>query len=163
MVNFETVTVETDLLICGGGMAACGAAVEACYWANCQEGLDEGSRVDWDGVAGLSSGDAVIYGEGTFGHGPEVLLTENPFVATYTVGVYFWPPSNLPAADATVEIFSGGTMRFSRTRTMQPDQFWEGGDVVIASDSLTVVEKSLLCAPGDWICTDPVDDCPQAN
>jgi adenylylsulfate reductase, subunit A len=33
MVNYETVTVETDLLILGGGMAACGAAVEASYWA----------------------------------------------------------------------------------------------------------------------------------
>ena len=33
MANFETVTVETDLLILGGGMAACGAAVEAAYWA----------------------------------------------------------------------------------------------------------------------------------
>ncbi|NQT36442.1 MAG: FAD-binding protein, partial [Planctomycetes bacterium] len=33
MADFETVTIETDLLICGGGMAACGAAVEAAYWA----------------------------------------------------------------------------------------------------------------------------------
>jgi adenylylsulfate reductase subunit A len=33
MAAFETVTVETDLLICGGGMAACGAAVEASHWA----------------------------------------------------------------------------------------------------------------------------------
>ncbi|MBM3325363.1 MAG: adenylyl-sulfate reductase subunit alpha [Calditrichaeota bacterium] len=33
MANFETVTVKTDLLIVGGGMAACGAAVEAAYWA----------------------------------------------------------------------------------------------------------------------------------
>jgi adenylylsulfate reductase subunit A len=33
MADFETVTVETDLLICGGGMAACGAATEASYWA----------------------------------------------------------------------------------------------------------------------------------
>jgi len=31
--EFETVTVETDLLIVGGGMAACGAAVEAAHWA----------------------------------------------------------------------------------------------------------------------------------
>jgi len=30
---WETVTVETDVLILGGGMAACGAAVEAAYWA----------------------------------------------------------------------------------------------------------------------------------
>ncbi len=33
MTNFETVQVETDLLILGGGMAACGAAVEAAHWA----------------------------------------------------------------------------------------------------------------------------------
>jgi adenylylsulfate reductase, subunit A len=33
MADFQTVVVETDLLICGGGMAACGAAVEASYWA----------------------------------------------------------------------------------------------------------------------------------
>lgn len=32
-MTWETVTIETDLLILGGGMAACGAAVEAAYWA----------------------------------------------------------------------------------------------------------------------------------
>ena len=36
--QFEDVVVETDLLILGGGMAACGAAVEAAYWAK-QHGL----------------------------------------------------------------------------------------------------------------------------
>ncbi len=34
MANFETVEVTTDILLCGGGMAATGAAVEAAYWAN---------------------------------------------------------------------------------------------------------------------------------
>jgi adenylylsulfate reductase, subunit A len=38
MANFENVVVETDLLILGGGMASCGAAVEAAYWAK-QKGL----------------------------------------------------------------------------------------------------------------------------
>mgnify|MGYP001767092877 CR=1 FL=1 len=33
MANFQTVEIKTDLLICGGGMAACGAAVEAAHWA----------------------------------------------------------------------------------------------------------------------------------
>jgi len=33
MTNFETVEVTTDVLILGGGMAACGAAVEAAFWA----------------------------------------------------------------------------------------------------------------------------------
>ena len=33
MAKFETVEVTTDLLIIGGGMAACGAAVEAAHWA----------------------------------------------------------------------------------------------------------------------------------
>lgn len=36
MPNFETVVVNTDILILGGGMAACGAAVEAAYWAKKQ-------------------------------------------------------------------------------------------------------------------------------
>ena len=31
--EFETVKVTTDLLILGGGMSACGAAVESAYWA----------------------------------------------------------------------------------------------------------------------------------
>jgi adenylylsulfate reductase subunit A len=38
MTEFKTVIVETDLLICGGGMAACGAAVETAHWAK-QRGL----------------------------------------------------------------------------------------------------------------------------
>ena len=33
MDQMKTVEVETDVLILGGGMAACGAAVEAAYWA----------------------------------------------------------------------------------------------------------------------------------
>jgi adenylylsulfate reductase subunit A len=33
MANFQTVEVNSDVLILGGGMAACGAAVEAAYWA----------------------------------------------------------------------------------------------------------------------------------
>ena len=36
--NFQTVEVKVDVLIVGGGMAACGAAVEAAYWAK-QNGL----------------------------------------------------------------------------------------------------------------------------
>jgi len=32
-MNFETVEVTTDLLIVGGGMGACGAAVESAHWA----------------------------------------------------------------------------------------------------------------------------------
>ncbi|MFH2049885.1 MAG: FAD-binding protein, partial [bacterium] len=38
MAKFETVEVKTDVLICGGGMAACGSAVETAYWAK-QHGL----------------------------------------------------------------------------------------------------------------------------
>ena len=38
MANWETIEVTTDILICGGGMAAAGAAVEAAYWAK-KEGL----------------------------------------------------------------------------------------------------------------------------
>ena len=37
-MNIETVEVTTDLLIIGGGMGSCGAAVEAAYWAK-QHGI----------------------------------------------------------------------------------------------------------------------------
>ncbi len=33
MKDFETIEITTDILILGGGMAACGAAFEAAYWA----------------------------------------------------------------------------------------------------------------------------------
>ena len=33
MENFETIEITTDILILGGGMAACGAAFEAAHWA----------------------------------------------------------------------------------------------------------------------------------
>ena len=33
MANYETVEVNTDLLIVGGGFSSCGAATEAAYWA----------------------------------------------------------------------------------------------------------------------------------
>ena len=33
MKEYATEVVETDVLILGGGMAGCGAAVEAAYWA----------------------------------------------------------------------------------------------------------------------------------
>ena len=33
MQHFETIEVTTDLLVIGGGMAACGAVTEAAYWA----------------------------------------------------------------------------------------------------------------------------------
>ena len=56
MANFETVTVETDLLIIGGGMAACGAAVEAAYWAkkhNVKVTLVEKAAIDRSGAVAM--------------------------------------------------------------------------------------------------------------
>ncbi|MBZ0264064.1 adenylyl-sulfate reductase subunit alpha [bacterium] len=56
MVAFETVTVETDLLLIGGGMAACGAAVEAAYWAkknNLKVTLIDKAAVDRSGAVAM--------------------------------------------------------------------------------------------------------------
>ena len=56
MPSPEVVTVETDLLILGGGMAACGAAVEAAHWAK-QNGLKvtlvDKAAVDRSGATGM--------------------------------------------------------------------------------------------------------------
>ena len=56
MENFETVEVKTDVLIVGGGMAACGAAVEAAYWAekhNLQVTLVDKAAVDRSGAVAM--------------------------------------------------------------------------------------------------------------
>ncbi len=56
MANFETVEVNTDLLIIGGGMSACGAAVEAAYWAkkhNVKVTLVDKAAVDRSGAVAM--------------------------------------------------------------------------------------------------------------
>ncbi len=56
MANFETVEVNTDLLIIGGGMSACGAAVEAVYWAkkhNVKVTLVDKAAVDRSGAVAM--------------------------------------------------------------------------------------------------------------
>ncbi|MCG6923985.1 MAG: adenylyl-sulfate reductase subunit alpha [Acidobacteria bacterium] len=56
MKDFETVVVETDLLILGGGMAACGAAVEAAYWAkknNLKVTMVDKAAVDRSGAVAM--------------------------------------------------------------------------------------------------------------
>jgi len=57
MANFETVVVETDLLILGGGMAACGAAVEAAHWAK-----ENGLKVTLVDKAAMDRSGAVAMG-----------------------------------------------------------------------------------------------------
>jgi adenylylsulfate reductase, subunit A len=57
MADFETVVVETDLLILGGGMAACGAAVEAAYWA-----MQNGLKVTMVDKAAVDRSGAVAMG-----------------------------------------------------------------------------------------------------
>ncbi|MDA8335415.1 MAG: FAD-binding protein, partial [Peptococcaceae bacterium] len=57
MPAFETVEVTTDLLILGGGMASCGAAVEAAYWAKKQ-----GLKVTLVDKAALDRSGAVAMG-----------------------------------------------------------------------------------------------------
>jgi len=56
VANFETVEVSTDILIIGGGMAACGAAVEAAYWAkknNLKVTLVDKAAVDRSGAVAM--------------------------------------------------------------------------------------------------------------
>ncbi len=50
-------TVETDVLILGGGMAGCGAAYEAAYWAQAK-----GLRVDLVEKAAVERSGAVAMG-----------------------------------------------------------------------------------------------------
>ena len=54
--NWETVEVTTDLLILGGGMSACGAAVEAAHWAkknNLKVTLVDKAAIDRSGAVAM--------------------------------------------------------------------------------------------------------------
>ncbi|MFA4837418.1 MAG: adenylyl-sulfate reductase subunit alpha [Dehalococcoidia bacterium] len=54
--DFQTVEITTDLLIIGGGMASCGAAVEAAYWAkknNMKVTLVDKAAVDRSGAVAM--------------------------------------------------------------------------------------------------------------
>ena len=56
MQDIKTVIVDTDLLILGGGMAACGAAVEAAHWAkknNLKVTLVDKAAVDRSGAVAM--------------------------------------------------------------------------------------------------------------
>ncbi len=56
MANFETVEVTTDFLIIGGGMSACGVAVEAAHWAkkhNVKVTLVDKAAVDRSGAVAM--------------------------------------------------------------------------------------------------------------
>jgi len=57
MREFATEVVETDVLILGGGMAGCGAAVEAAYWAKAA-----GLRVTWVDKAAVDRSGPVAMG-----------------------------------------------------------------------------------------------------
>ncbi len=57
MAKWETVVVETDLLILGGGFSACGAATEASYWAK-----KKGLKVTLVDKAALDRSGAVAMG-----------------------------------------------------------------------------------------------------
>jgi len=56
MVDFQTKQVDTDILIIGGGMAGCGAAVEASYWAkknNLKVTLVEKAAIERSGAVAM--------------------------------------------------------------------------------------------------------------
>jgi adenylylsulfate reductase subunit A len=64
MTNYDTVTVETDLLILGGGMAACGAAVEAAYWAkknNLKVAMVDKAAIDRSGAVAMGLSAINVY------------------------------------------------------------------------------------------------------
>ncbi len=70
MPKFETVEIKTDVLIIGGGMAACGAAVEAAYWAkknNLKVTLVEKAAMDRSGAVAMGLSAINMYVDVTSG------------------------------------------------------------------------------------------------
>lgn len=75
MREFTTQVVETDVLVLGGGMAGCGAAVEAAYWAKAaglKVTLVEKAALDRSGAVamGLSAINTYMGMDGKVNHSP---------------------------------------------------------------------------------------------
>jgi hypothetical protein len=50
------------------------------------------------------------------------------------------------------------------TRTLSPVSFWELGSINITANTVSFSEAERLClSTDDWICQDPVGDCPNVN
>ncbi|MEW6161833.1 MAG: adenylyl-sulfate reductase subunit alpha [Nitrospirota bacterium] len=75
MKEFTTEVVDTDILILGGGMAGCGAAVEAAYWAK-----PLGLKVTWVDKAAVDRSGPVAMGLSAINTymGMDGKVTENP-------------------------------------------------------------------------------------
>jgi adenylylsulfate reductase subunit A len=75
MKEFVTETVETDILILGGGMGGCGAVVEAAYWAK-----PLGLKVTWVDKAAVDRSGPVAMGLSAINTymGMDGKVTENP-------------------------------------------------------------------------------------
>jgi hypothetical protein len=132
----------------------------ACYFANCKEGVSD--PVDWDSTLGFSAGDPRIVTDSMSTVFPEILVIDDPVVGDYTLGVYQHPPGASADATATVQVYSLDAEVYAVTRTFGPNRFWELGHIVITLSDLTMNATPRLCAQGDWICTDSVGACPLA-
>lgn len=130
---------------------------QACYWANCN--ADAAEPVDWDGVAGFSSGDPRLYGDRSWGLGPEILQVESPSDGTYDLGLFFNPFPGLSAVTASVGVFSQGQLLQQFSKSLAPGEFWELATLSVISGNLSAVSDEGFCSVGQWLCTDPVGTC----
>lgn len=157
VLTWQSAGGDLDLHLSRNGADYC--TDQSCYWANCRQAA--ATRVEWDGTAGVSAGDPLVSGDNLTGYGPETLAVVAPVVGAYTLGVYYNPPSSLPATVATVIIYSGQNEVGSLQRTVSANSFWEIGDIVIQPTSIVLTESPRICPQGDWICTDGVHTCPE--
>lgn len=127
---------DIDLHMTRAGDAFC--SDDSCYYANCKSD-SFGGGVEWDGVAGRSSGDPSLDIDDLNGFGPENINVPDPGFTTYRVGVHFF--SGNRATFVTVKIFIGGALRDEYTREMRTAKdFWEVANITYDPNTTTISE-----------------------
>ncbi|MBI5508518.1 MAG: hypothetical protein HY903_07180 [Deltaproteobacteria bacterium] len=124
----------------------------SCYYQNCGAAVVDG-HPDWDGVAGVTSGDPLLAIDDLDGYGPEQIRIVAPVSGQYTVAVHYYGGNTTPPTTATVKIWVRGALVFQQWRDLTTAGLWEAAAIGWNGTTAAVVPGDALTP--SWSCEAP--------